>query len=109
MHFLNYLSARMSSFGSLIALSVCGLIFGTLFYKFTRGTSALARMPWRWFLVVLLIAAAIAVNIWLPRRYPPLEILDPALPGLFLDYFWAWVDVLALAALVTGIALARKL
>jgi type VI secretion system protein ImpL len=108
MQFLSYLSSRLSSFGSLIALSVCGVVFAALFYRFSRVTSALTRASWRWFVGVLLIAAALAVNFWLPRRYPPLEILDPALPGLFLDYFWAWVDVLALATLVTGIALARS-
>jgi type VI secretion system protein ImpL len=94
---------------NLVLMMVCGTIISAVMYGVSRLIRGTFRLPWRWFGWIALAAAAAAAIVWLPRRYPPQDILNPALPALFLRPFWAWVFVLALGALFSAVALVRRI
>jgi type VI secretion system protein ImpL len=93
---------------NMVTMMVCGAIIAAIMYGVSRLIRGTIRLPWRWFARVALAAIAVAVVVWLPRRYPPRDILSPALPELFLRPFWAWVYGLSLGALFSAVALVRR-
>src|SRR3954468_6357150 len=91
---------------------VVAMIFGSLFaavaYAMNRLIRGAFQVPWRWLGRICLVAALVAVVVWLPRRYPPEEFLNPILPDLFSRGFWLWVYVLALGSLFSLVKLVRS-
>ena len=71
------------------------------------GAYFLARWSWRWFWF-LAIALLALIFLWvLPRYVPSSNFLDPDLPPLFLNSFWAWVFVFVLGIIGSVVFLSR--
>jgi type VI secretion system protein ImpL len=85
----------------LLVSLICGAVIAAVTYGVTRLIRGTAQIPWRWLGRICLIAALVVVVVWLPRRYPPEEFLNPILPDLFSRGFWIWVYVLALGSLLS--------
>jgi type VI secretion system protein ImpL len=96
----------------LVAATIFGSLFAAVVYGMNRLLRGAFRIPWRWlrWLGWLILAAALmAAVVWLPRRYPPEEFLNPILPALFARGFWGWAYVLALGCGFSLPALVRSL
>jgi hypothetical protein len=88
---------------------ICGSVVAAVVYGVTRLIRGTFQIPWRWLGRICLVAALVAVVVWLPRRYPPEEFLNPTLPDLFSRGFWLWVYVLALGSLFSLVKLVGSL
>jgi type VI secretion system protein ImpL len=93
----------------LVVAMIFGSLFAAIVYWINRLLRGSFRIPWRWIGWVVLAAALTAAIIWLPRRYPPEEFLNPILPALFARGFWVWVCVLVLGCVFALPALVRSL
>jgi type VI secretion system protein ImpL len=73
------------------------------------GAYLLARWSFRWFLVVVALTVVVVFLFVLPAYAPSREFLEPGLPAVFLEYFWAWVLLFLAGMFVSTVVLARVL
>jgi type VI protein secretion system component VasK len=93
----------------LVVNLVCGTVMAAVAYGVTRLLRGAFQVPWRCLARICLVVALVAVVVWLPRRYPPEEFLNPTLPDLFSRGFWVWVYVLAVGSVISLAKLVRTL
>jgi len=92
---------------NIVLVMICGTILAAILYWITRVIRGTASVPWRWFLGIALAILVVVAMVWLPRRYPPEDVLNAALPELFRRPFWIWVFACALGMLFSAVAWVR--
>ena len=83
--------SQMLSVKFLVMSLICGSVFAAVAYGVTRLIRGAFQVPWKWLGRIFLVAVFVAAVVWLPRRYPPEEFLNPILPPLFARGFWVTI------------------
>ena len=68
--------SQMLSMKFLVMSLICGSVFAAVAYGVTRLIRGAFQVPWKWLGRIFLVTVLVAAIVWLPRRYPPEEIVN---------------------------------